>query len=182
MKQANIKVTVFRKAEGSADHRYVTYQVPYQEGLTVLDCLIWIYENIDGTLAVQYSCGESREAACGLCTVRVGKLPVLACKTIVTRREMLVEPISTGHVITDLMMPKYPEKDFEALENEIVRKNLCTACGACIAACPTFALKMADEKPTLVGVCNLCEACYYSCPPIEMDLLEAGRSLCRGER
>ena len=176
MRQAHVNVSVFRKAEGSTEHRYVTYQVPYQESMTVLDCLIWIYENVDGTLALRYSCGESREAACGLCTVRVNRAPVLACKTIVTHPDILVEPIRTHEVITDLLVPKYPEKDFEALENEIVEPDLCTACGACVAVCPTFALRMVHEKPTLVGVCNLCEACYYSCPAVEMDLLGEGRA------
>jgi coenzyme F420 hydrogenase subunit beta len=176
MRRAHVKVSVFRKAEGSTEHQYVTYQVPYQECMTVLDCLIWIYENIDPTQALRYSCGESREAACGLCTVRVNRAPVLACKTMVTQPDIVIEPIRTHDAITDLLVPKYPEKDFSALQREIIHRDLCTACGACVSACTTFALRMADETPTLVGACNLCEACYSSCPAIEMDLREAGRA------
>lgn len=56
---------------------------------------------------------------------------------------------------------------FEGLDEEIIRQNLCSFCGACMAACPLSLLWPVDEKPTLIGTCALCGICYFTCPSIE---------------
>lgn len=60
-------------------------------------------------------------------------------------------------------------KLFGNLLTEVVRQNLCTFCGACMAACPVNVLWPAGEQPTLVGACALCEICYYQCPTVEFS-------------
>ncbi len=62
-------------------------------------------------------------------------------------------------------------KIFGNLLTEVIRKNLCVGCGACVAVCPVRVIEMKDvegkdQQPTLVGKCILCELCYYQCPMI----------------
>lgn len=56
---------------------------------------------------------------------------------------------------------------FGNLVTQVVRKDLCSFCGACMAGCPISGLWPVDEQPTLVGACALCEVCYYQCPQVE---------------
>lgn len=59
-----------------------------------------------------------------------------------------------------------PPKIFGSLLTEVVKKDLCVGCGACVASCPVSILYMKDEdeKPSMKGKCILCEYCYYQCP------------------
>lgn len=54
-------------------------------------------------------------------------------------------------------------KLFGSLISEVLNRDLCTFCGACVASCPVCILQMQGEKPTMKGKCELCQVCYYSC-------------------
>jgi len=58
-------------------------------------------------------------------------------------------------------------KLFGSLISEVLNRDLCTFCGACVASCPVYILQMQDEKPTMKGKCELCQVCYYSCSAAE---------------
>ena len=58
-------------------------------------------------------------------------------------------------------------KLFGSLISEVLNRDLCTFCGACVASCPVRILQMQDEKPTMKGKCELCQVCYYSCSAAE---------------
>ena len=58
---------------------------------------------------------------------------------------------------------------FGNLVSEVIRKDLCSYCGACMAVCPVNVLWPAGEQPSLVGSCALCEICYYQCPNVEFS-------------
>jgi len=46
-----------------------------------------------------------------------------------------------------------------------VDKNLCTACGTCVAQCPVSALAMTGEFPEVdAGICIICFCCQELCP------------------
>mgnify|MGYP001107984051 CR=1 FL=1 len=60
-------------------------------------------------------------------------------------------------------------KIFGNLVSEVIRKNLCMFCGACIAACPVSVLAPEGEQPTIKGKCILCQICYYQCPRTGYD-------------
>jgi len=60
-------------------------------------------------------------------------------------------------------------KLFGNLITQVIRPNLCTYCGACMAACPVNVLWPVGEQPTLIGSCALCEICYYQCPNVEFS-------------
>jgi len=75
-------------------------------------------------------------------------------------------------------------KIFGSLLAEVIRKDICSGCGACVSVCPVGVVTMKsvpgkDEQPTLIGKCILCEYCYNQCPwtepkPSEVDVF--GRS------
>ena len=58
---------------------------------------------------------------------------------------------------------------FGNLVTEVIRKDRCSFCGACMAVCPVNVLWPANEQPSLVGSCALCEICYYQCPQVEFS-------------
>ncbi len=53
--------------------------------------------------------------------------------------------------------------NFASLFKEVILKNKCVFCGACIASCPVEAIEVVKNKPMLKGVCYNCEVCYYQC-------------------
>jgi coenzyme F420 hydrogenase subunit beta len=65
-------------------------------------------------------------------------------------------------------------KLFGSLISEVLNRDLCTFCGACVASCPVYILQMQGEKPTMKGKCELCQVCYYSCsaPEFPRDEVE----------
>ena len=80
--------------------RYVsTYKVPIRKGMTILDALMYIRDNLDGTLAFRSSC---RMGICGSCGVLVNGKPMLACYTQVLHLnadKLVVEPLQNFPVI-----------------------------------------------------------------------------------
>ncbi|MER3405012.1 MAG: hypothetical protein C4289_07450 [Chloroflexota bacterium] len=63
---------------GTREAQYHTYTLDVPEYYTVLDALIKVREELDGTLAVRCSC---RAAVCGSCAMRINGQSRLACKT-----------------------------------------------------------------------------------------------------
>lgn len=68
--------------------RYETYEIPYKDGLSVMNVLQYIYENIDPTLSHYYSCRIGR---CGGCHMFVNGRAVQSCCTRASE-EMIIEP------------------------------------------------------------------------------------------
>jgi succinate dehydrogenase/fumarate reductase-like Fe-S protein len=68
--------------------RFETYEIPYKEGLSVMNVIQHIYENIDPTLSHYYSCRIGR---CGGCHIFVNGRAVQSCCTRASD-EMVIEP------------------------------------------------------------------------------------------
>jgi coenzyme F420 hydrogenase subunit beta len=68
-------------------------------------------------------------------------------------------------------------KLFGSLISEVLNRDLCTFCGACVASCPVYILQMQGEKPTMKGKCELCQVCYYSCSAAEFPRDEVERAI-----
>ncbi len=98
------KVTVYRfNPDVDKEPRYETYQVPPEgwKGLSVLDTIRYIYEQLDGSLSFRESCRVYR--VCSSCLVRLNKKLVLACDTMSTK-EMVLEPAPNHPIIKDLVV------------------------------------------------------------------------------
>ena len=76
---AKIKLDIFRfdEAKDSVPHRdEVTVDLP--ETTTVLDALEYAKAEVDGSISFRRSC---RSAICGSCSMSIGGVTSLACKT-----------------------------------------------------------------------------------------------------
>ena len=150
-----------KRYDPQGKRRYTsTYKVPTRKGMTVLDGLLYIKDNVDETLTFRHSC---RMGICGSCGVNVNGKPVPACYTQIldlNSDSLLVEPLSNMLVIKDLVVDvepffeKYrkiktilakPEQAFSAptefLQSPVELKKywdltLCTKCSICYSACP----------------------------------------------
>jgi succinate dehydrogenase / fumarate reductase iron-sulfur subunit len=141
------------------------YRVPVKPGMTVLDGLHYIKENLDQSLAWRYSC---RMGVCGSCGMLINGTPALACNTQILEiadTKITLGPLPNFEIIRDLvpdlatMFDKHVEiAPFIQRENEAEISNpegeyyqspedlerylqfsFCIKCGCCMSACPTLA-------------------------------------------
>src|SRR3989344_8702085 len=87
-----------------------SYDIEVNEDVTILDILLKIKEEIDGSLAFEYGCKSGLDGSDG---INVNKRPVLASQTNVSKilndyksEEILIEPLSNYSVIRDLVVDK----------------------------------------------------------------------------
>lgn len=91
---------------------YDEFKIPYSKGLTVLDGLIYIYENIDSSLSFRWSC---KNVQCGTCGMLVNEKPALACERKLESGEIVrVDPYPLP-IVKDLVT------DFSSIEDKTVR-------------------------------------------------------------
>jgi succinate dehydrogenase / fumarate reductase iron-sulfur subunit len=164
--------------------RYQTYTLDVPEGMTVLEALLRIQAEQDGSLAFRYAC---RGAVCGSCAMMINGREELACRTQVhglvgkqrihyqgVEREEVDEPADHGRTVT-----------VEPLRNLEVIKDL-------VVDTEPFFEKLdavepwlhpdepAPERERLVKPdqfaeaepytnCILCACCYSVCPVAEED-------------
>ncbi len=162
-RQINFHVTRYNPETDSAPY-VKSYTVPVREGMTVLEALHYIKDNLDPTLAWRYSC---RMGICGSCGMLLNGSPGLACNTQILHiadRDVTVGPLPNFEIIRDLvpdlmsMFEKHrsvsphilrdeaeidsPAGEFyqsvEQLEN-FLQFTYCIKCGCCMGACPTLA-------------------------------------------
>ena len=137
-----------------------TFQVETRKGMNLLEALLKIQDEQDGTLALRYSC---RGAVCGSCAMRVDRKVVLACRTHVEDllgKNALIEPLPYFPIIRDLIVDmssffqhyreiepylhgKPVAQASEYLMHEDERKEIdpyiqCILCGICFGVCPAF--------------------------------------------
>lgn len=138
---------------------YSEYEVPMTEGLTILEAILHILENHDGSLSARYAC---RGGICGSDAILINGKYGLACEVQVKDIEnpVTLEPLPFFPVIKDLVVDMDPffEKylavkpylivnDREALEGKkeslqspsdrekFDEATRCILCGACYSSC-----------------------------------------------
>ena len=164
IRQINFHVTRYNPESDRAPY-VQTYQVPVCEGMTVLDGLHYIKENLDPSLVWRYSC---RMGVCGSCGMLLNGRPTLACNTQILHiagADLTVAPLPNFEIIRDLapdlfsMFEKHrsikphivranqgeiddPEGEFYQTPEQLeayLQFTYCIKCGCCMAACPTLA-------------------------------------------
>ena len=161
-----VEFKISRYNPETKQHYTSTFKVPIRIGTTILDALMYIKDQLDGSLTFRHSC---RMGICGSCAVNIDGKPMLACYTQVLHLNadsLTVEPLSNLPVIKDLVVDiepffrQYkktrtilikPEAEFKkpsefAQSPEELKKfwdmTLCIKCSICYSACPA----VIDEK------------------------------------
>jgi succinate dehydrogenase/fumarate reductase-like Fe-S protein len=97
-----------RGASGEA-LRYDDFQVPYEEGMSVLDALRWIREHLDSSLALRYSCINAN--ACKTCMALVNGAVEYTCTAKLSPHRTTVEPLPKRRLIRDLVTEVVPPEE-----------------------------------------------------------------------
>ena len=108
--QVTLSVRRFDPDAESPAPYFQDYTLEMDEGAVVLDGLIKIREDVDGTLALRCSC---RSAICGSCAMRINGQAMLACNTKLSDvarngQPIVVEPAGNMQVIKDLVVDFQP--------------------------------------------------------------------------
>ena len=144
--------------EAKEEPRFDDFHVPYEQGMTVLDALIYSRDNYDSSLTFRHSC---RQAVCGSCAMFVNGTQRLACRTQLSdlTDPVRIEPLPHQDVVKDLvvdmehfyeqMAAVEPYFDPDGLPNEELQEQRqspanrekiklstrCIWCGACMSSC-----------------------------------------------
>jgi len=178
-----INLKIFRyNPETDSESRFDTYAVEAQPTDRVLDSLMHVYRNEDGSLAFRKSCAHG---VCGSDAMRINGKERLACKTLVkdvARSEgdtITIEPLRHLKVQKDLMVDQTdfldrfkkvspflipgetPPERGEYIQSQLQRDAIddatkCINCGACYSACPIL-----DTNPDFIGPAALVHASRF---------------------
>ncbi len=156
-----VEIQVLRYHPQRDDHPvWQSYTVPCSEDASVLQALLYIKDQLDGTLSFRWSC---RMAICGSCGMMINGKPRLSCETFL--RDLPAGPVR-----------------IEALAHLPIERDL-------IVSVAEFVTKLASIKPYLIpreprmlaegeylqtpaelehyeqfSVCINCMLCYAACP------------------
>jgi succinate dehydrogenase / fumarate reductase iron-sulfur subunit len=175
------------EAQSPAGH-WQEYSLAIEDNATVLDALIIIREEFDGTLSLRCSC---RSAICGSCAMRINGHAGLACKTkasasMDSNGVIVVEPAGVMPTVKDLVVnfdlfwkkieqvepylkPEVPEPEAEYIASNEAMLHLsgvtaCIMCGACVSDCTVL-----EVDPTFLGPAALAKAYRFTADPRDGD-------------
>jgi succinate dehydrogenase / fumarate reductase iron-sulfur subunit len=164
-----------RRFDPARDHapRYDEYAIDVPEGMTVLEALLRIQAEQDGTLAFRYAC---RGAVCGSCAMVLNGEVALACRAQVQelpRDVVTVEPLPRLPLVRDLivdmdvfldrdravipwLVPRDEEPERERLVSPDEWKKAepytnCILCASCRGVCPVAARQPAYLGPAALA-------------------------------
>ncbi len=159
-----------------------SYEVKMEKTARVLDALMYIVRNIDGTLGFRKSCAHG---VCGSDGMLINGKEGLACKTLlqdVAQQDgdtISLKPLRHLAVQKDLMVDQTPflqkfkavdpffkgknapPEDREYIQSQEQRAAIddatkCIHCGCCYSACPVL-----DTKPEFLGPAALVQAARF---------------------
>ncbi len=88
--------------------RYVAYEVPIQEGWSILNVLTYIFEELDPTVAFY---GPCRIGKCVACHVKVNGKNRLACTELAPRQDFTLDPMTQRALIRDFVVDRSQVSD-----------------------------------------------------------------------
>ena len=99
-----------RRGTGDEPPHYQEFSVPFEEGATVLDALIWIRTQCDPSLAIRYSCINGN--VCKECTIAIDGAVDYACTTrLRADRVVTLDPLPGKPVLRDLVSEMRPPRE-----------------------------------------------------------------------
>ncbi len=97
------------RGERRGEGRYDDFEVPFENGMSVLDALRWVRERLDSTLAIRYSCVNAN--ACKTCMALVNGEVEYTCIAKLTPEVIMVEPLPKRPLIRDIVTDIVPEDE-----------------------------------------------------------------------
>jgi succinate dehydrogenase / fumarate reductase iron-sulfur subunit len=139
------------------------YGLPDIKGMTVLEGLYHIIENIDPSLGFRSSC---RAGVCGSCAMHINGQYRLACETntdFLKSDTVTIRALSHMQVIRDLVVDMRPFfRNYEFIKPYLIPEKEPPE--------KEYIQSIKDRKRLLVLTdCILCGACYGSCPVASTD-------------
>ena len=107
-KNLNAELDIFRGTIDT-DPEFETFNVPFQQGASVLDALIWISDNVDETLSFRYSCINAN--ACKECMMLIDGKVEYACLKKLQEKKSKLQPLPNKKLIKDLVTDIVPPKE-----------------------------------------------------------------------
>jgi succinate dehydrogenase / fumarate reductase iron-sulfur subunit len=159
---------IFRYQPDTAEAPYrQTFEIDHGEDLTLLDAILRLQDEQDGTLAIRYSC---RSAICGSCACKANGKTVLACMTQVedVKREfetdtVAVDPIGNFAPLKDLIVDLDPFWDkFKSVKPYLIPDGPPPERERIVS-------KEAMQRIYNESKCILCAACYSECNSLAAD-------------
>jgi succinate dehydrogenase/fumarate reductase iron-sulfur protein len=144
-------------AKEDAAPRFESFTVPHDSDMTVLAALLWIQDQLDGTVAFRYSC---RGAVCGSCAMAINGDMGLACRTHLRDLpgEVCVEPLPNLPILKDLVVDMTRFWDAWArVKPYLIRFDEMPA---------TETRQTPEERARIEQYinCMLCACCFSACP------------------
>jgi succinate dehydrogenase / fumarate reductase, iron-sulfur subunit len=180
MPDFELRIRRYLPETGEAPY-WQNYTVDLEEHISVLDGILKVRDDQDGTVGIRCSC---RAAICGSCGVRINGKPRLACNTHLgeaardSRQDgtIVVEPMGNFPVLKDLIVDMeavhwkkiqrvtpwlLPEGDPPAREYvvpheamvDVTQSMACIQCGACVSDCLSM-----EVDPAFIGPAALAKA------------------------
>ena len=159
---------VFRYQPDLKDVAYrEDFTLEHDDELTILDAILRLQNEQDGTLAVRYSC---RSAICGSCACKSNGKTVLACMTQVEDAKaevggerIAVDPIGNFKPLKDLIVDLDPFWDkFKSVKPYLIPDGPAPEKERIVP-------KEAMQKIYNEAKCILCAACYSECNSLAAD-------------
>ncbi|MBZ0194760.1 MAG: 4Fe-4S dicluster domain-containing protein [Deltaproteobacteria bacterium] len=149
-----MKMTIARfDPETDEESRYEIFDLPELDRATVLQGLMYVYDNVDSTLGFSFNC---RYKNCGLCGLTIDGRPHLACLTPLVDGTV-VEPLRNLPLLRDLIIdrrdlfadlrtltayiPESVDSRCDAAIHEPAERAVymqCVECLVCMASCPEY--------------------------------------------
>jgi succinate dehydrogenase/fumarate reductase-like Fe-S protein len=108
-KESSRSILHIRRGGRDEPLRYEDFEVPYEEGMSVLDALRWVRSHRDSTLAIRYSCINAN--ACKTCMALVNGDVEYTCVAKLVPGTVTVEPLPKRPLIRDLVTDTVPDDE-----------------------------------------------------------------------
>ncbi len=111
MSENNIDISVFRFDPGQdREPKYQQYAVPFTTGMSVMDALDYVYQNLDSTLAYYDHAGCSL-GICARCVLKLNGKNCVSCQTPLPESgTVTIEPSNMKSVLKDLVVKRKGEE------------------------------------------------------------------------
>lgn len=169
IRPTTIALRINRGEESDVVGRWTDYDVPYEDGMVVLDAVLAVQAHQAPDLAVRWNC---KAAKCGSCSAEICGKPALMCKTRLEELDcsqpVIVAPMRTFRRIRDLVTdvswnyrvnetiaPFHPRSDREwrFYQRDVERAQemrKCIECFLCQDVCHVLRYQI-EEKPQFAG-------------------------------